>query len=279
VPRTEPPPSGPPWDSPIGSAALAFVDLEMTGLDVTKDRVVEICIERVVGGALVDALTTLVDPGDERVGGAAHVHGIDAAALEGAPKFGSLAADVARLLDGAILVAHAASWDIDFLSAEMKRAGASLAVPHYLDTLTLARRAFSFQRYALDALCTSLGIERGVAHRAASDVLALRAVFDKCVSTLAPVSARDLWEVRVGERRARAVIVDACESAAKHGLTVVVTYRPSRKPPQTFPFTVLEVRSDLDPPHVVGYQLPGRGRRELRTDRILRVDPAPARVP
>jgi DNA polymerase-3 subunit epsilon len=35
------------------------------------------------------------------------------------------------------------------------------------------------------------------------------------------------------------------------------------------------VRSDLDPPRVMGYQLPGRGRRELRADRILRVDPAP----
>ena len=32
--------------------------------------------------------------------------------------------------------------------------------------------------------------------------------------------------------------------------------------------------ADLDPPRVIGYQLPGRGRRELRADRILRVDPA-----
>jgi DNA polymerase-3 subunit epsilon len=276
VPRIDPPPPGPPWDLPIGSANLAFVDLEMTGLDVAKDRVVELCIERVIGGERVESLVTLVDPGDDRVGGAAHVHGIDAAALAGAPSFASLAADVTRLLDGAILVAHAASWDIDFLAAEMRRAGRTLEVPHYLDTLTLARRAFAFHRYALDALCTSLGIERGQAHRAASDVSAMRAVFDKCVSELAPVSARDLWEVRVGERRARAVIVDACEAAAKHAATVTVTYRPSHKAPQTFPFTVLEVRSDLDPPHVVGYQLPGRGRRELRTDRILRVDPAPA---
>ena len=37
---------------------------------------------------------------------------------------------------------------------------------------------------------------------------------------------------------------------------------------------LLEVRSDLDPPRVVGYQLPGRGRRQLRADRILRVEPA-----
>ena len=44
------PPAGPPWDLPIAEAPLAFVDLEMTGLDAVHDRVVEVCVERVVGG-------------------------------------------------------------------------------------------------------------------------------------------------------------------------------------------------------------------------------------
>lgn len=276
MPEFDPPPPGPPWDLPLAEAALAFVDLEMTGLNVTTDRIVEVCVERVVGGVRVDGLTSLVDPGDARVGGAAHVHGLDADALRGAPAFVALADEVKRLLDGAILVAHAAAWDIDFLTAEMRRAGDAIAIPHYLDTLTLARRAFAFPRYSLDALCGSLGIERGQAHRAASDVHALRVVFDRCASVLCPKSARDLWEVRVGQRRARAAIIDACEAALEHGAPVMLTYRPSKKAPDSFLLVVLEVRSDLDPPHVVGYQLPGRGRRELRADRILRVEPAPA---
>jgi DNA polymerase-3 subunit epsilon len=103
-------------------------------------------------------------------------------------------------------------------------------------------------------------------------------VFDRCVGVLAPVSARDLWEVRIGERRARQAIVDACEAAAKHGAPVVVTYRAARRPPEDLSMVLLEVRSDLDPPGVVGYQLPGRGRRQLRADRILRVEPAPPPV-
>ena len=40
-----------------------------------------------------------------------------------------------------------------------------------------------------------------------------------------------------------------------------------------------ELRTDLDPPRVIGYQLPGRGRRELRTDRILTVSPIPDEKP
>ena len=268
------PPPGPPWDQPLAEAPLAFVDLEMTGLDAARDRVVEVCIERVVGGERQARLSTLLDPG-ERVGGAAHVHGLAAEQLAGAPRFESVAGSIVRLLDGAILVAHAAVWDARFLVAEMKRAGVSMTLDYWLDTLVLARRAFAFQSYSLEALCRELGLERGQAHRAESDVRALRGVFERCVALLAPVNVRDLWEVRVGERRARQAVVEACEAALEHGAPVVITYRPARRPPQELIMVLVEVRSDLDPPGVVGYQLPGRGRRQLRADRILRVDPAP----
>jgi DNA polymerase-3 subunit epsilon len=271
------PPAGPPWDLPIAEAPLAFVDLEMTGLDAVHDRVVEVCIERVVGGERQKLLSTLVDPG-ERVGGASHVHGLDANALAGAPRFEAIAGEVLATLEGAILVAHAAVWDVRFIAAELRRAGIATRVEHYLDTLVLARRSFAFHSYSLDALCRELAIDRGQAHRAESDVRAMRTVFDRCVGVLAPVSARDLWEVRIGERRARQAIVDACEAAAKHGAPVVVTYRAARRPPEDLSMVLIEVRSDLDPPGVVGYQLPGRGRRQLRADRILRVEPAPPPV-
>jgi DNA polymerase-3 subunit epsilon len=271
----DPPPPGPPWDLPVSHAPLAFVDLEMTGLDVERDRVVEVCVERVLGGERVAFVGTLVDPG-ERVGGAAEVHGIDAAALAGAPSFAAIAKDVRDALDGAVLVAHAAAWDAMFLMAEFRRAGHDVKLDRWIDTLVLARRSFAFASYSLDALCRELAIERGRAHRAESDVRATRALFDRCVDVLMPVSARDLWEVRASERRARQAIVDACEAATKHGVPVLLTYRAARRPPESFPMVLQEVRSDLDPPRVVGYQLPGRGRLQLRADRILRVEPAPS---
>jgi DNA polymerase-3 subunit epsilon len=272
------PPPGPPWDLPVAQAPLAFVDLEMTGLDATRDRVVEVCVERVVDGRREAGVCTLVDPG-ERVGGAAHVHGLDAAALAGAPAFDTVAPQIVAALDGAILVAHAAVWDVRFLVAELRRVGVDAHIEHWLDTLVLARRAFAFHSYSLDALCRELSIDRGQAHRAESDVRALRVVFDRCVAVLAPISARDLWEVRVGERRARQAIVDACEAAVKHGAPVDLIYRAARRPPESMTMVLLEVRSDLDPPRVVGYQLPGRGRRQLRADRILRIEPAPSPQP
>jgi len=271
----DPPPPGPPWDLEVSGSPLAFVDLEMTGLDVARDRVVEVCIERVVGSERVEFLNTLVNPG-ERLGGAAHIHGIDAAEVADAPSFSAIGAQIRSALGGAILVAHAAAWDVRFLAAEFERTGAPIELSHWLDTLVLARRAFALHSYSLDALCRGLEIPRGRAHRAESDVRAMRAVFERCVAVLQPICARDLWEVRVGDRRARQAIVDACEAAAKHGAPVLITYRPARRPSVMLAMVLLEVRSDLDPPGVVGYQLPGRGRRQLRADRILRVDPAPS---
>jgi DNA polymerase-3 subunit epsilon len=271
-PAEAPPPPGPPWDLPLAEAPLAFVDLEMTGLDVTRDHVVEICIERVVGGQKVDGIASLVCPPD-RAGGASQVHGLDAAALAGAPAFAVIAGDVERILRGAIFVAHAAVWDQRFLAAELARAGRALPDLHNLDTLTLSRRSFAFHSHSLDALCEKLGIDRGQAHRAESDVHALRVLFDRCVEVIRPVSARDLWEVRIGQRRARAAIVDACEAAVKYGAPVTLLYRPSRRAPEPMTMVILEVASDLDPPRVIGYQLPSRSRRELRADRILRVEP------
>ncbi len=262
----------------------AFLDLEMTGLDPSRDRVLEICVERVRGTdptaapeAVVETLV-LPDGGFLAGHGNVHIHGIDAEALRGAPSFGAIADQVSTLLDGAVVVAHAAEWDVAFLQMELERAGrpspASLA--HPVDTLILARRAFAFQSYSLKNLSASLGVEHGQAHRAGPDVRAMRSIFQRCVAELAPVSARDLWEVRVAARRARAAIVAACEEALSHENAVLLTYRPSKRKPEPLLMVLTEIRADLDPPRVIGYLLPGRGRRELRADRILRVDPAPA---
>lgn len=264
------PPAGPPWDLPIDEAPLAFLDLEMTGLDPKKDRVIELCVEKVVGGAVLDRLETLISPGPGKVGNV-HIHGIDEAQLAGAPSFESIAPRLLEVLSGAVIVAHAASWDVAFLEAELARANTPRSFPFFLDTLTLARRVFALQSHSLDALARELSIERARAHRAGDDVRVLRRIFDEVLRQLQPKSPRDLWFVRIGERTARPEIVAACINAAESKHPVSLRFRPSRKPPVVLEACITQVRTDLDPPRVVGYALPGRGRFELRADRILSI--------
>jgi DNA polymerase-3 subunit epsilon len=265
------PPGGEPWDAPLEAAPLVFLDLEMTGLDPKRDRVIEVCAERVRGGSCEDSIASLVRPVPETFGNV-HIHGIDPGELALAPTFTALADRIEQVIDGAVVVAHAAPWDVAFLEAELARAGRTRRIPHYLDSLTLARRAFAFSSHSLASLCRELGIRREREHRAEDDVRALRAVFSKIVEVLAPRTPRDLWHVRIGERLARPAIVAAASVAAERGEIVRVRYRPSGRGAEELLMRVTEVRTDLDPPRVLGYLLPSRGRRVLRADRILAID-------
>jgi len=265
------PPSGGPWDLPVGEAPLAFVDVEATGLDPDNDRVVELCVERVRGDRVEARLETLVHPG-VRVGGASHVHGLGPDQLAAAPKFEQIADDLVRVLDGAVFVAHGAAWDVGYLEADLKRAAKPFEVGWYLDTLTLARRAFGLRSNRLGALAGALSIKPTRQHRAADDVATMRQVFAKIIERLQPTTPRDLWHVRVGESLPRPEIVEACEAAAGKE-PVLVSYRRSGRPVEQFSFAITAVERSLDPPRVMGYFVPGRGRRELRSDRILAVEP------
>jgi DNA polymerase-3 subunit epsilon len=268
------PPSGSPWDLPFSEAPLALVDLEMTGLDPRADRVIEICVVRKRGSRVEDSIETLVHPGPDATF-QTDVHGLGPASLADAPRFSEVADRVLALLSGAVLVAHAAYWDVTFLEAEFARLGRTVRFPHYLDTLILARRALWAKSHSLAALAENLGIARGPAHRAGEDVRVLGLLFDKLAADLSPRSPRDLWHVRIAERHARPEIVERCLALAGTGAAAFITYRPSHKPPRSFEAILTQVRTDLDPPRVLGYSLPGRGRFDLRIDRILAIaDPS-----
>jgi DNA polymerase-3 subunit epsilon len=266
------PPEGPPWDLPIEQTPFAVIDLEMTGLDVQRDRVIEVAILRLQGGHVVQTTHSLVDPGAPFPPG---VHGLDAVALRGAPSFTGVADRVVAALDGTVPVAHAASWDIAFLEAELGRSDRHVRVPFFLDTLTLARRAFAAETHALGALAERLGIRRIAPHRALDDARVLSELFCRLLVELVPQTARDLWHVRVGQKHARPDVVAACVVAAETASQVSISFRPSHKQPRRMAAVVTGVRTDLDPPRVMGYALPGRGRFDLRADRILSVLPNP----
>ena len=95
------------------------------------------------------------------------------------------------------------------------------------------------------------------------------------MEVLSPSTPRDLWHVRVAERHARPGIVAALVVAAERGERVRIRYRATRRPAEDLEFVLQAVRTDLDPPRVLGYLLPSRSRRELRADRILAVETLP----
>ena len=71
----------------------------------------------------------------------------------------------------------------------------------------------------------------------------------------------------------RPELVEAAKEAADRGEPVRLRYRPAGRAAQELTVRITGVRTDLDPPLVLGYLLPSRSRREFRADRILALEP------
>jgi DNA polymerase III subunit epsilon len=169
---------------PIGETPLAFVDVETTGFSPQRgDRVCEIAIVRRVGARVETQFTSLINPECSIGPRAASVNGITAHMVNQAPCFRDVAAEVARLLDGAAFVAHNAGFDHGFVGAELARVGRALTTTATIDTLALARVHLDVPGHSLGILAQVLGLASGQ-HRALGDVGAMCGVFDHLVMRL-----------------------------------------------------------------------------------------------
>ena len=124
----------------LGTTPFAVLDVETTGFSPRlHDRIVEIAIVRTApDGTIEESWSTLLNP--QRDPGPTHVHGIRGADVLDAPQFLDVAGDVADRLDGAILVAHNARFDLGFVSSEFTRLGAQPPTWPALCTLALSYR-------------------------------------------------------------------------------------------------------------------------------------------
>jgi DNA polymerase-3 subunit epsilon len=170
---------------PSSLAQLPFVvvDLETTGGSAQYDRVMEIAAIRVENGVITDRLECLVEPGVPIPPFVTRITGINAALVRGKPSFDSLLPALWRLIDGAVVVAHNASFDCNFLMHAFRRAGLGWDGDR-LCTLRLARRLVpGLHSYRLDSLCAFLGFSFVQRHRAGPDAEATLALLKHLLET------------------------------------------------------------------------------------------------
>jgi len=193
-------------------------DTETTGLDAREDRIIEI------GGIeLVNRFPTgrtfheYINPQGRQIHPEAQaVHGISADDLAGKPTFPEIAEEFMAFVEGAKLVAHNASFDINFINAEFARLGhPPVASELVVDTLALAKRKHPMGPNSLDALCRRYGIDNShrTKHGALLDSELLAEVYieliggkqaalglDAVVVTGVEQVSIEMAEVRIGAR-------------------------------------------------------------------------------
>jgi len=138
------------------------LDTETTGFDpLTGHRVVEIgCIELFNHIATGNEFHAYLNPERDMPAEAEAVHGLSAAFLADKPLFAAVADEMLTFIGDSPIIAHNASFDMNFINAELKRIGKfAIATERAIDTVTLARRKFPGAQASLDALCRRFQID------------------------------------------------------------------------------------------------------------------------
>jgi len=163
---------------------FAVVDVETSGLDVRRHRILQLAV------VTVDADGTLIDEWDTFVKlrwplgrvGPTHIHGISRPMLKQAPKIDAVLEELDRRIGDSMFVAHNARFDGEFLLNAARRSRSDTSLPTTLQrrlcTLRMSRRLDPerARSHRLTDLCDRYDITLDRPHEALSDALATAAL-------------------------------------------------------------------------------------------------------
>jgi len=175
-------------DTRLTDLTFVVFDTETTGLTPSSDAIVQIAAVRLVNGRRVtgEVFDTLVDPGRPIPAASTDVHGITDQMVLGAPDIHEAARQFHKFAEGAVLIAHNAPFDMEFLRRQEEAIGLAFDHP-VLDTVLLSAVVYGqLEQHSLDALCARLGITipEEARHTAIGDTIATADAFLKLVPML-----------------------------------------------------------------------------------------------
>ena len=164
---------------------VAVFDVESTGLDVTRDDVVELAALKVGACGPGNSFHALLRT-SRSLEESARVHGITAEMLERDGRDpAEVFAEFLSFIDGCVLVGHNVGYDVNIVRSQMRRLG--LPWPDSAcayDTLDLCRRFFKLHSYTLANVCRELRLASPPSHRARDDVRTTWQLLQRLVPSL-----------------------------------------------------------------------------------------------
>jgi DNA polymerase-3 subunit epsilon len=163
---------------------LAFFDLETTGLNISRDKIIEIGILKVHADQREERYIKRINPGIPIPAESQAIHGISDADVKDAPSFAQLAEEIKNFIGEADLAGYNSNkFDIPFLLEEFLRLGIDLEMENrrFIDVQTIFHKME--QRTLSAAYKFYCGREIENAHSAEADIVAtfevLKAQLDK----------------------------------------------------------------------------------------------------
>lgn len=141
------------------------IDLETTGLDPRRDRIIEIGAVKCGEDGVLETFQSLVDPEHSLPPFITELTGITDEMLMGQPLLDEVMPDFLEFAADCIPIAHNASFEAGFLKKHTGWDGSD-----WLDTITLAKMAFPYlASYSLENLTEALSLANKAPHRALAD--------------------------------------------------------------------------------------------------------------
>lgn len=159
--------------------SIIFFDLETTGVDVNKDRIVEISATKKNPDGTQETKTILVNPTVPIPKEASDVHGITDEVVADAPTFAQISKSLRAWFDGCDLGGfNSDSFDVSLLNNELERAGLEGVTwnPSLVDVMKLYRKLHP--NTLSDVYKRLIGKDLDNAHSAEADILATMEVLD-----------------------------------------------------------------------------------------------------
>ena len=103
---------------------LVFFDLETTGTNISKDRIIEICIVKLFPNQKKTVSTYLVNPQVEIPKEVIEIHGITNEKIKNAPSFNEIGKEIKSLIENCDLAGfNSNKFDVPLLAEEFLRSG------------------------------------------------------------------------------------------------------------------------------------------------------------
>ncbi len=171
---------------PLAGLSYVVVDVETTGGSwFLGDRITEIACVVVRNGEITEVFETLVNPQRSIPAFVSRLTNITSEMVRHAPTFEHIAPDLVRVLEGNVFVAHNATFDWRFVTAELSRSTGQKLRGRKLCTVKLARKVLpQLSRRSLDYVARYYGVEITNRHRAGGDAIATARCFIRMMSDL-----------------------------------------------------------------------------------------------
>lgn len=150
-----------------------FLDIETNGGNGERGRITEIALIRVENGEVVEEFSSLVNPGSSLPYWITKLTGITNDDVASAPYFDEIAAEVYRILDGAIFVAHNVRFDFSFIKRQLEAVGYTFR-PKLFCTVRMSRALYAEHKgHSLEKIIARHNIAVTDRHRATADAQAI----------------------------------------------------------------------------------------------------------